>query len=164
MSSLPSPPPNLAHRLRKHDPGERRRLLITAPLISLWGLEVPQLRYPNPECSWVWPGICGLLAGAGALDGALPNRKQNQHSGLLLLQTPRSAQRDPQSLGWDLRGSAREEGSGRQNRSDIGSGKTVLFVSGQTVGLEPGSLQLGLPRWLCSRLWGDPCPLSNWAY
>lgn len=118
---------------------------------------------PQPRLLLGRPGICGLLAGAGALDGALPNRKQNQHPGLLLLQAPRSAQRDPQSLGWDLRGSAREEGSGRQNCSDIGAGKMVLFISGKMVGLEPGSLQLGLPRWLCSRLWGNPCPPSNWA-
>lgn len=100
----------------------------------------------------------------GALYGALPNRKQNQQPSLLLLQAPRPAQRDPQSFGWDLRGSAREEVSRRQNCSNIGTGKMVLFIWGQTVGLEAGSLELGLPRWLCWRLWGDPCPPSNWAY
>lgn len=63
-----------------------------------------------------------------------------------------------------MRGSAWEEGSGRQKCPNIGAGKMVLFISGQMAGLEPGSLQLELPRCLCSRLWGDPCPPSNWAY
>ena len=42
-----------------------------------------------------------------------------------------------------MRGAAREEGSRRQNCSNIGTGKMVLFIWGQTVGLEAGSLELG---------------------